>query len=313
MSIQPRPKALLIAGPTASGKSAFAIAAARARGGVVINADSMQVYRELRVLTARPTEADEAGVPHRLFGHVSAAEPYSVARWLDEVSAEIAAAEEAGLLPVITGGTGLYFKALLEGLSPVPPIPDEVRSHWRAVAETLGTDDLHAELMRRDALTAAQIRPGDRQRTVRGLEVITATGRPLAEWQAIRGRPVVDMGSVAKVVISRPRDELYERCERRFRQMIREGALDEVRRVGAMQLDPALPAARALGLAPLLAHVAGEISQEEAVSTAVRQTRQYIKRQMTWLRRYMISWSFMNTQESESQLANNFPILDFMH
>lgn len=313
MNTQRRPRALLIAGPTASGKSAFAIAAARANDGVVINADSMQVYRELRVLTARPSEADEACVPHRMFGHVSAREHYSVARWLDEVTAEIAAAEERGQLPVIVGGTGLYFKALLEGLSPVPPIPDEVRADWRAAGDTWKAEDLHAELVRRDPLTAAQLRPSDRQRTVRALEVITATGKPLAEWQAIEGKAVLDAGDVAKIVISRPREELYERCEYRFRQMIDEGAINEVRFVGDMQLDPSLPASRALGLAPLLAHVAGEIALDEAIKTSVQDTRRYIKRQQTWLRRYMIAWNEYFTQQTESNIAYGFPNIQFSH
>lgn len=313
MSTQRRPRAILIAGPTASGKSAFAIAAARAMGGVVINADSMQVYRELRVLTARPSEADEAAVPHRLFGHVSVRKPYSVARWLDEVEAEIAAAEACNLLPVIVGGTGLYFKALLEGLSPVPQIPDEVRADWRAAGDTWKAEDLHAELVRRDPLTAGQIRPGDRQRTVRALEVITATGKPLAEWQAITGRPVLDGQHLAKVVIWRPREELYERSEHRFRLMIDDGGLEEAHCIGDMQLDPALPAARALGLAPLLALRAGEISLEEAITIAVRDTRHYIKRQSTWLRRYMIAWNKVSTQEMKRQCATDFPILHIDH
>ncbi|MGD9671249.1 MAG: tRNA (adenosine(37)-N6)-dimethylallyltransferase MiaA [Hyphomicrobiaceae bacterium] len=313
MSTQRRPRAILIAGPTASGKSAIAIAAAQAWGGVVINADSMQVYRELCVLTARPSQADEACVPHRLYGHVSVREPYSVARWLDQARAEISAAEAGGLLPVITGGTGLYFKALLEGLSPVPPIPEDVRAHWRAAGATWSAGELHAELKRADPQTAAQIRAGDRQRIVRALEVLTATGKPLVEWQAIGGSPALDAESVAKIVISRPREELYERCEIRFRRMIDEGALDEARLVGEMQLDPALPAARALGLSPLIAHVAGELLLEEAVAIAVRDTRHYIKRQLTWLRRYMIAWNWKTTQEMETQVATNFSNLYFGH
>lgn len=310
MSTPRRPRAILIAGPTASGKSAFAIALARAKAGVIINADSMQVYRELRVLTARPSAHEEAAVPHRLYGHVSVLEPYSVARWLDEVDVQIAAAEADGLLPIIIGGTGLYFKALLDGLSPIPPIPDDVRAHWRAAGETWTAPDLHAELMRRDSVTGAQIRPSDRQRTVRALEVIAATGKPLAEWQAISGRPLIEAAHVAKLVVSRPRAELYERCERRFRQMIDEGALEEARQIREMQLDPALPACRALGLSALLAHVAGQMPLEEAIEMAVRDTRHYIKRQETWLRRYMIAWNNVSAQEMETEAATDFPIID---
>lgn len=212
------------------------------------------------------------------------------------MSEEIAAAEAVGLLPVIVGGTGLYFKALLEGLSPVPPIPVDVRGHWRMAGETWSAADLHAELTRRDPLTAAQIRASDRQRTVRALEVIEATGTPLAKWHAQKGAAVLDDDDVAKIVIARTREDLYERCDRRFQQMLDEGALEEAERMRGMQLDPALPASRALGLAPLMAQVAGEITLEEAIAASVRDTRHYIKRQRTWLRRHMITWTWIYKQ-----------------
>lgn len=310
MSSKRRPKALLIAGPTASGKSAFSLGLARSRGGVVINANSMQVYRDMRILTARPPPAEEALVPHRLYGHVSAFEPYSVARWLDEVAREISSAEAAGLLPIIIGGTGLYFKALLEGLSPVPPIPDAVRGHWRAAGSTMSADALYAALLERDPLTAGQLRRSDRQRLVRALEVYEATGKPLAQWQQVKGTPLLSAGDVVKLVIARDREELYERSARRFDLMLEQGALEEADRMRQLQLSPGQPAARALGLAPLMAFLSGEMTRDEAVASAKRDTRHYIKRQMTWLRRYMISWNWLSTQEMQSQADNCFPIID---
>lgn len=306
------PRAVLIAGPTASGKSQFALELAKARDGVIINADSMQVYAEMRVLTARPTAAEEDLVPHRLYGHVSVREPYSVARWLEDAAAEITAAEMAGKLPIIVGGTGLYFKALLEGLSPVPAIADDIRARWRAAGETLTAAELHAELQRRDPLTASKLRPTDRQRLVRALEVIEATGRPLSEWQAIKGKPVVDAGRVAKLVITHDRDVLYERSDRRFRQMMAEGALAEAERVMQLQLDARLPAMHVLGLNPLMALARGEIDREAAIAAASQETRNYVKRQMTWLRRHMIAWSWLRTQEMKIEWNKKFPIVDFV-
>ncbi len=296
MSTRRAPKAILIAGPTSSGKSALALDVARARRGVIINADSMQVYAEMRVLTARPTVEEEAALPHRLYGHVSAAEPYSVARWLEEVEREIDKVTSNGELPIIVGGTGLYFKALLEGLSPVPPIPQEVRDRWRDAGTSMPPTELFAELQRRDAETAAQLRPSDRQRIVRALEVIEATGRPLVRWQQIKGRPVLTEDDVAKFVVTRARSELYERAGRRFRQMLEEGAMAEAERMAQMQLAPALPAMRALGLQPLIDLLSAKVSREAAIESAERDTRHFIKRQLTWLRRYMISWIAISAQ-----------------
>lgn len=307
-----RPRAVLIAGPTASGKSAFALELAKARKGVIINADSMQVYAEMRVLTARPTAAEEESVPHRLYGHMSVAEPYSVARWLEEAAAEIAAAEMAGKLPIVVGGTGLYFKALLEGLSPIPAVANDIRERWRAAGETLTAAELHKELQRRDPLTASKLRPTDRQRLVRALEVIEATGRPLSEWQAIKGKPVIDAGRVAKLVITHDREELYERSNQRFGQMMAEGALAEAERVMHLQLDARLPAMQVLGLKSLMALVRGEIDREAAIAAASQETRNYIKRQMTWLRRHMIAWYWLRAQEMKIECDKDFPIVDFM-
>ena len=291
-----RPRAVLIAGPTASGKSALALDIARRFGGVVINADSMQVYGELRVLTARPDAAEEAAAPHRLYGHVPAARGYSVAQWLQDVGRELRAAEVAGLLPIIVGGTGLYFKALTEGLSPVPEIPEAIRTRWRAAGETEPAAALHRLLAERDAETAAALLPGDAQRIVRALEVLEATGRPLAEWQRVPGTPILDAGRTARFVVSIDRAALYARADSRFRLMVDTGALDEVRGLMALRLDTALPAMRALGVAPLARHLAGELALADAIEQGQRDTRHYIKRQLTWLRRYMITWKQISAQ-----------------
>ncbi|MDX2288696.1 MAG: tRNA (adenosine(37)-N6)-dimethylallyltransferase MiaA [Hyphomicrobiaceae bacterium] len=289
-------QAVVIAGPTASGKSAFALDLARKAGGVIVNADSMQVYAELSVLTARPM-ADEAGrVPHRLYGHVPAREAYSVARWLDDVAAVLAEVAEAGQQPILVGGTGLYLKALTEGLSPVPPIPAAIRAHWRAASAAQAAADLHVELTTRDPLTASRLRPTDTQRIVRALEVIEATGRPLASWQREAGQPILAAGSWTGIVVTRPREEVYQRCDARFEAMIAAGGVDEVRRLAELHLDPALPAMRALGVPPLLAHLRGEITLETAVARAKLDTRHYVKRQLGWLRRNMNAWKSIIAQ-----------------
>jgi tRNA dimethylallyltransferase len=277
--------AVLIAGPTASGKSALALDEARKRGGVVINADAIQVYRELRILSARPTAEEEARAPHRLYGHVAAEQPYSVAAWVEEAAAEMARAWQQGLLPIVTGGTGLYFRALEQGLAPVPPIPDEVRNRWRNFA-----GDLHAELQRRDPAMAARLLPGDRQRLSRALEVIDATGRSLLDWQR-QGQEQAPLAGVAveRIFLDHPRVELYARAEARFARMVAEGALEEARAL--MGHDPALPAMKAIGLPELIAHLRGETSLEEAVARARTATRHYIKRQLTWWRGQMAHWA----------------------
>lgn len=280
---------ILIAGATASGKSQLALELAKAHGGCVINADSMQVYRELRILTARPSASDEAAVPHRLYGHISAREPYSVARYVDDAARAISEARAQGLRPILTGGTGLYFKALLEGLSPIPAIEEEVRAYWRGQADVRGGAHLHAILAQRDPVMASRLAPSDTQRVVRALEVLEATGRSLAEWQEQPGKPVID-GAALKLLVSRPRPDLHARADARFDTMIAAGALEEAAALGALALDPALPAMRALGVAPLISAARGEVTIETAVAQAKAETRQYIKRQETWFRKHMISW-----------------------
>lgn len=284
------PAPILIAGPTASGKSALALEMAEQHGGAIINADSMQVYRELRILTARPTPDEEARVPHRLFGHVSVQDAYSVGRWLEDVADALAWCASAGRRPVIVGGTGLYFKALLEGLAPIPPVAPEIRAHWRREAGVRTASELHGVLAGRDPEMAARLDPGDTQRIVRALEVIESTGLSLAEWQRRPGTPLIREPDAERYVIRRPRAEVRRRVDARFDAMMAQGALDEARAVAALGLDPELPAARAHGLRPLVAHLRGEMDLPVAVEAGKLETRQYVKRQEIWLRRNMIAW-----------------------
>ncbi|WP_170182018.1 tRNA (adenosine(37)-N6)-dimethylallyltransferase MiaA [Phreatobacter stygius] len=281
-------KAVLIAGPTASGKSALALALAERFGGVVINADSMQVYRDLQVITARPGPGDMAGVPHRLYGTVDGAVNFSVARWLQAALAEIAAAEAEGLLPILIGGTGLYFKALTQGISDIPPVPDEVRQTLRAEAEGLAAPALHARLAALDPVTAARLRPNDPQRTLRALEVFIATGRPLAHWQEDgRSAPALPVGQCVAAFLTVERSVLRQRIDDRFVAMMTTGALDEVAALASRRLDPALPVMRAHGVPGLIAHLGGEMSLADAIARGQKDTRAYAKRQETWFRHQM--------------------------
>lgn len=281
---------VLIAGATASGKSALALELAQRCGGVIINADSMQVYADLRVLTARPSREDEACAPHRLYGHVPAEQAYSVAQWLSEAAAQIASAHDCGQTAIVVGGTGLYFKALTEGLSPIPAIADDIRAHWRGEAAVRGAEELHADLAVRDPETAGRLNSSDMQRIVRALEVIESTGQSLAAWQRIKGRPVVEPDSARCLLVERPREEIYRRCDARFEAMVRTGALEEVAALAGKNLAPGLPAMRALAVGPLMQHVSGDLPLDEALAMAKRETRQYVKRQLTWQRRFMIAW-----------------------
>jgi tRNA dimethylallyltransferase len=303
-------KPILIAGPTASGKSLLALALAEQVGGVVINADSMQVYRELRILTARPSPQDEAHAPHLLYGHVSAAEPYSVARWLEDVQSALRTADRLGRRPIIVGGTGLYFKALLEGLSPVPTIPADVRRGWRAAAGQLDRNELHGELSRRDPIMAARLQPADRQRITRALEVIDATGRSLADWQRQEGIPVLEAQNCVRLLVDRPRTELQARADGRFGAMLEAGALDEVRSLMGLGLPLDAPALSALGVQPLADVVANRMSIENAADRTRLLTRQYIKRQQTWLKRHMMSWTPVKTIENCKLEADFVQIID---
>ena len=288
--------AILIAGPTASGKSSVAVAIAKRLNGVVINADAMQLYAELDVLTSRPSRADEASVAHRLFGCASAGEAWSAGRWLEAAAAEIEAAWNSGKVPVIAGGTGLYFKVLEEGLSPVPDVPGPIRDRWRQRLQHEGPHVLHAELAKAAAGDAARLKPSDSQRIARALEVLEATGKPLGDhFAAAKQASVLANAAVRRVALTPPRAELYQVCDARFIAMIERGAAREVQRLLALNLSPALPAMKAIGVQALAAHLRGETSLQDAIALAQRQTRNYAKRQMTWVRNQMTDWPKVET------------------
>jgi tRNA dimethylallyltransferase len=284
------PTAILIAGPTASGKSALALALAERLGGIVVNADSMQVYRDLRIITARPTPAEEARVPHRLYGHVDAAVNYSVGRWLADVREALAEIDRLGRRPILVGGTGLYFKALTRGLSAVPAIPADIRAAIRARLEADGPEALHDELARRDPASAARLSPRDRTRIARSLEVMEATGRSLSDWHREGMPPVLDASRAVKVFLAPDRAALYARIDARFAQMLAAGALEEVRALAARRLDPLLPAMKAHGVPWLIRHLESHISLAEAAEHAKQDTRHYAKRQFTWFRHQLGDW-----------------------
>ena len=287
---------MLIAGPTASGKSATAMALAEEcrrpdRPAWIVNADSMQVYDALRVITARPGADAEARVPHRLYGHVPAAERYSVGAWLADMEAVLRAAEAAGALVIAVGGTGLYFKALCEGIAAIPAVPAEVRRFWAQRAEANGPATLHAELAQRDPATAASLKPTDRQRILRALEVVDATGTGLSDWQTRRREtPLLAPDQAKRVVLEVDRTELYARIEARVDRMLAEGVLAEVRALLSRHLAPDLPAMKAIGVAAFAAHLRGDIPLAAAVADTKTETRRYAKRQITWLRRQMAEW-----------------------
>jgi tRNA dimethylallyltransferase len=281
---------VLIAGPTASGKSALAIQLARDRDGVIINADSMQVYRELRILSARPTTGEEAQAPHRLYGHISGLEDYSVGRWLAEAKLEIQACWAIGRLPIVVGGTGLYFMALQGGLAEIPAIPTIVRDKWRSFP-----GDLHAELQKRDVAAAAKLNPADRQRLIRALEVIEATGKPLGQWQAeTSSNSFLNDINVERLFVDVPREALYARAERRFDQMMEQGAIAEVQALPT--LVPNQPILKAIGIPELQCHLRGETSLADATISAKTTTRHYIKRQLTWWRGQMQGWTALTPE-----------------
>ena len=282
--------AVLIAGPTASGKSALALALAERLGGMIVNADSMQVYGDLRIITARPSEADEARVPHRLYGDVDAAVNYSVGQYVTDATAALAEARRLGRVPIFVGGTGLYFKALTAGLAAVPPIPADIRAGVRDRLARDGAPALHAELQRRDPAAAARLNPNDRTRVARALEVVEATGRSLIDWQTEGLPPLLDPARTARLFIAPDRAELYARIDARFSAMLVAGALDEVRRLAARGLDPLLPAMKAHGVPWLIRHLAGEMTLEAAADQARLDTRHYAKRQFTWFRHQLGDW-----------------------
>jgi len=277
---------------------------AERHGGVIVNADSMQVYRDLRIITARPTPDEERRVPHRLYGHVDASENYSVGRWCQDVQAvldEVLAAKE---LPIVVGGTGLYFKALTQGLSAVPPTPPEIRAAVRARCDTEGVTALYGELARRDPAMAARLKPGDKMRISRALEVLEATGRSLSDWHRDGMPAILDPGAALKIFLEVDRAELHRRIDIRFDAMLAAGALDEVRALAARNLDPMLPAMKAHGVPWLRRHLAGEVGLEAAAEGGKQDTRRYTKRQVTWFRHQMPGWTWLRPEAAEKVISD---------
>jgi tRNA dimethylallyltransferase len=294
----PEPRTILIAGPTASGKSALAMALAERLGGIVINADSMQVYRDLRIITARPAPEEELQVPHRLFGHVDAAENYSAGRYIADAARTLSELP-ADAVAIFAGGTGLYFKALMSGLAAIPPVDPAIRAALRARLEAEGVEALHAELGARDPAAAGRIMPRDRSRILRALEVLEATGRPISDWHRQGLPPAIDPNRVIKVFLHPERGELKRRIEGRFEAMLAQGALEEVGALDARHLPETLPAMKAHGVPWLRRHLRGEISLPEAAEGAVMDTRRYAKRQVTWFRNQMPGWLWARPEEAE--------------
>src|SRR6195256_194779 len=300
-------KAVLIAGPTASGKSALALQLAQMRDAVIINADSMQVYRDLRIITARPTPKEEAAGPHRLYGHVDAAVNFSAGGWVADAAVALAEVRAQNRLPIFVGGSGLYLKALTRGLSAVPPIPVEVREGVRARLERDGVEALHAELARRDQATAERLKPRDRTRIARALEVVEATGRSLTDWHRDGLPPLLPPGTFTSVFLSPERDELYARIDARFGAMLKAGALDEVAALASRKLDSLLPAMKAHGVPALIRHIAGEITLDEAAMIGRADTRHYAKWQFTWFRHQLPEFEWAEPEQARVLIENVIP------
>ena len=291
---------LIIAGPTASGKSAAALAVAIKFNGVIINADSMQVYREFRTLTSRPSVENEAKVPHKLYGALSVTESFNVGKWRKLAIVEIKKAFDQSSLPIICGGTGLYLKALVNGLPPTPYIPNSVRAEIQERLVREGSESLHSELVARGDKIANRLAPGDSQRVSRALEVLVASGKSLSAWQSMPAIGANNKFKFKTILLDPPRKELYEVCGKRFEKMIKEGAVDEVRAFKKLNLGSNQPASRILGVPEISAYLAGEHDLADAVARAQQATRRYAKRQMTWFRNQIIPDLHIRRQFSES-------------
>jgi tRNA dimethylallyltransferase len=304
------PSTILIAGPTASGKSALALALAGKLGGTIVNADSMQVYRDLRIITARPVPEEERRAPHRLYGQIDAAENYSVGRWCGEAAAVLAESTAQSRMAILVGGTGLYFNALTRGLAAVPPIPAEIRDTVRARLVSEGAAALHAELVVRDPAAAARLPPGDRARVTRALEVVLATGRSILDWHDDNKPASVDLAGAAKVFLTPEREELSRAIDARFDAMMAAGALEEVRALAARNLNPSLPAMKAHGVPWLIRHLKGEVTLAEAVEHAKLETRQYTKRQATWFRNQLPDFAWVAPDDALAAIEAQMQALE---
>lgn len=301
-SSQGRPEAILIAGPTASGKSALATALTLRHGGIVVNTDSMQVYADLRILSARPDRAEEASVAHRLYGHVDGAVNYSAGHFARDAASLLAGLD--GRLPVFVGGTGLYFRSLEEGLSDLPPVPEAVRAAIRSESEGRPTEALHADLAERDPAGATLLRPSDRARVMRALEILAATGRPIAAFHGPRVPGPLAGRRLLKIFLAPERELLRARIDARFRMMMQRGALDEVAVLRERRLDPLLPVMRAHGVPGLIAHLDGAIGLEEAIVRGQADTRRYAKRQFTWFRHQMgAEWRWLAPEAAMAEIG----------
>jgi tRNA dimethylallyltransferase len=294
------PRIWLIAGPTASGKSALALRLAQAIGAEVVNADSMQLYRDLPVLSAAPSREERARAPHHLFGIADAAAGWSVGRWLRAATQLLEEIAARGRPAVVVGGTGLYFRALTLGLAEIPAISPEVRREAEADYERLGPEAFRARLADADPAAAERLPPTDRQRLSRAWEVFAATGTPLSAWLA-GGAGALPAGSWRAVALDPPRQALYARCDARLEAMVEAGALDEVRALVARKLDPALPAMKAVGVREFASHLRGEATLAEARAAAQRETRRYAKRQTTWMRGQMADWPRLTEIDADAQ------------
>ncbi|MBV8775753.1 MAG: tRNA (adenosine(37)-N6)-dimethylallyltransferase MiaA [Alphaproteobacteria bacterium] len=295
-----QPPVIVVAGPTASGKSSLAVALAELYRGVVINADALQVYRDLRILTARPGAPEQACAPHRLYGYLDAAERGSAAEWRRRALAEIAAAHQAALLPIVVGGSGLYLRALMQGLAPVPDIPPDIRQEAAELYRRLGGKAFRQRLAALDPASAGRLPPGDSTRLTLAYEVVRATGRPLAAWQRDPAQPAPYR--FATLLLAPPRAALYAACNARFAAMIAAGGLDEARALLMRGLEPRLPAMKAVGVPELMRHLRGALPLSEAVAAAQMATRRYAKRQMTWFRHQLHADLTCDAQYSESFL-----------
>jgi len=299
---------VIVAGPTASGKSALALELSHAIGGTIINADALQIYRDLRILTARPDEAAEARVPHRLYGVLDAAERGSVARWQAMAEAEITAARAAGRTQFVVGGTGLYLRALLDGLASVPEVPQTVRDAAAALYRAVGGEEFRRLLAQIDPEAAARLPPGDRQRLLRAWEVAQATGKPLAYWHRRAPQPLRSRAAI--VLLLPPRDTLYATSDARFAAMVAGGGLAEAAALAARGLAADLPAMKAVGVPELLRHLRGETTLADAVAAGQQATRRYAKRQMTWFRHQIAAGLVLDEQFSESLLRRSRHFID---
>ena len=306
MSTYPQKPILIVAGPTASGKSSLALAAADKYNGVIINCDAMQVYRELRLITARPSSEDEAKVSHKLYGVIPAAEACSAGIWRELAVAEIKTCWRADRLPIVTGGTGLYIRALMEGLTDIPEIPREIREEVTERRDQIGPEAFRKELAKFDPVSAERLNPTDSQRMIRAYEVYLGTERSLTDWhQDAPTTPPLE-ANYQSIIFEPPRDELYAKCEARIDWMIDNGVLDEVRVLMELNLEPSLPVMKALGVPELITHLRDKMTLEDAVSAAKQATKRYAKRQMTWFRGQIVQKYRVNAQYSERLLLEIF-------